>query len=338
MQIRNVCASDEKYSNYRIPGTVVTAAGTLLIYFEARRTAGDWAMMDILLYRSEDGGETFSAPITIAAGTDKFPTVNNPVCIVGRGGVLSFLYCRNYTVGGGDIFCRRSFDDGRSWSEPVNIMAATRPEYHNVFATGPCHGICTREGMLLVPVWMVPKSAGQEPLSHHPAVISTLYSLDNGETWQMGEIIPPTAEVPDPNETAAAQLSDGRIYLNVRSPRVGCRSFTVSGSGTGGWSALTPDRALTDPTCCGSVIAAEYRGRHVLLAVNCADEKIRRNLVCRASLDDGKTWPYSHTVEPGDAGYSDIAVRGEDVFVLYEQRAGERDNLARFAMAEIFGE
>jgi len=335
MNIRTHRTSDVNYSNYRIPGMVVTDAGTILTYFEARRTASDWAMMDILLYRSEDGGETFSAPLAIARGTEEFPTVNNPVCIAGRDGILSFLYCRNYTVGGGDIFCRRSFDDGRTWSEPVNIMAATRPEYHNVFATGPCHGICTRSGMLLVPVWLVPKSAGAEPMSHHPAVVSTLYSRDNGETWQMGEIIPATGECPDPNETQAAELSDGRIYLNARITRVGYRASTVSADGTGGWSPLMPERTLVDPTCCGSVAAAEYRGRHVLLAVNCADPAKRVNLVCRASTDDGRTWPYAITVEPGDAGYADIAVRGEEVYILYEQRHGERDNLAKLTLGEI---
>ena len=343
LTIRTLHESDGTYSNYRIPGMVITRAGAILTYFEARRTAGDWAHMDILLCHSEDGGESFSEPIVLAWGTEDFPTVNNPVCIAGADGVLHFLYCRNYTVNGGDIFYRRSADDGRSWSEPVDIMAATRPENHNVFATGPCHGICTDTGMLLVPVWMVPKEAGAEVMSHHPAVISTLYSRDNGDTWQLGEIIPASADCPDPSETQAAQLSDGRIWLNVRTPGTGCRAATVSETGTGGWRPLKRESALPDPACCGSVTTARWTDpqgeeRRVLLAVNCADTKARVNLTCRASIDDGATWPYSLVIEPGDAGYSDIAAAADGtVYVLYEQKYGIRENLAKFSLNDLIG-
>jgi len=338
LTVRTILQRDEAYSNYRSPGTVITKTGTVLTYFEARRTAGDWAMMDILLCRSEDGGKTFSAPLTMAAGSDEFPTVNNPVCIVGNDGILHFIYCRNYSVGGGDVFCRRSSDDGRTWSEPVNIMASTMPEYHNAFAAGPCHGICKTDGTLLVPVWMVPKAAGESLTSHHPAVVSTLYSRDNGETWQLGEIIPPTDDCPDPNETQAAELSDGRIWLNCRCTGLGCRAVTVSDTGWNDWAPLQKEIRMTDPTCCGSVTTARYSGRHILLTVNCDHAKKRENLTCRASLDDGKTWPYALVVEPGDAGYADIAAAPDGkVYVLYEQSYGLRENWAEFTLDDLLG-
>jgi len=323
------------YSNYRIPGIAVTDAGTVLIWFEARRTASDWAMMDILLYRSEDGGRTFGEPICIAKGDADCSTVNNPVCIVGQNGVLHFLFCKDYGIRKGGVFYRRSADDGLTWSEARDITPATRPDFRNVIAAGPCHGLCTRSGMLLTPVWMVPKSAGEAENSHHPAVVSTLYSRDGGDSWQMGEILPSVPGCPDPNETAAAELADGRIYLNIRSGGAKCRLRAYSGTGYESWTPLERDEGMPDPTCCGSVAAAEYRGRHVLLAVNCADPAKRVNLVCRASTDDGRTWPYAITVEPGDAGYADIAVRGEEVYILYEQRHGERDNLAKLTLGEI---
>jgi sialidase-1 len=55
-------AGQDGYGFYRIPGIVVTAKGTVLVYCEARRTRGDWAPMDILLRRSTDGGKTWDAP------------------------------------------------------------------------------------------------------------------------------------------------------------------------------------------------------------------------------------------------------------------------------------
>jgi sialidase-1 len=44
---------------YRIPGTVVTAKGTVLAYAEARRnSSADWGEIEIHLRRSTDGGRT----------------------------------------------------------------------------------------------------------------------------------------------------------------------------------------------------------------------------------------------------------------------------------------
>ena len=255
--------------------------------------------------------------------------MNNPVCIVGIDGILHFIYCRNYSVGGGDVFCRRSSDDGRTWSEPVNIMASTMPEYHNAFAAGPCHGICKTAGTLLMPVWMVPKAAGETLTSHHPAVVSTLFSRDNGETWQLGEIIHPNDECPDPNETQAAELSDGRIWLNCRCTGLGCRAVTVSGTGWDDWAPLQKEIRMTDPTCCGSVTTVLWNGRHVLLTVNCDHAKNRANLTCRASLDDGKTWPYQLVLdERENVSYPDLE-EGEngELFIVHDCERNNRFHL-----------
>ena len=63
ISIKNIWSPDETYSNHRIPGMIVTSKGTLIIYNEARRTASDWANMDIFIQRSEDHGESFGEPI-----------------------------------------------------------------------------------------------------------------------------------------------------------------------------------------------------------------------------------------------------------------------------------
>ena len=61
-------AGTEGYGHFRIPGIVTTAAGTLLAYTEARKNAGDWAPMDVLMKRSTDGGNTWSESQMLAAG------------------------------------------------------------------------------------------------------------------------------------------------------------------------------------------------------------------------------------------------------------------------------
>ena len=331
---------DGKHEVCRIPGILRTPAGTILCWGEARDTHSDWARIDLVLFRSEDGGETFSEPLTLAEGDEEHPTANNPVMIASKDGTLFFLYCRDYSVGGGNVFLRRSYDDGRSWTEPEDLMENTRPAEHNAFAFGPGHGIETPDGTLLVPVWFVEKSAGAELRSHHPAVVSSFYSRDGGKSWQLGEVVPATEGCPDPNETAAALLSDGGVYFGVRLTGAGYRAETRSRTGYDGFAPLAPAHALPDPTCMGSVLSARYEGRHVLISVNCASTERRENLTLRASFDDGRTWPRYLIVEPGDAGYSDLClIPGEDptICVLYEQRAGEVLRFARVPLSALAG-
>ena len=326
------------YAACRIPGLVRSACGTLLLYCEARDSLSDWARIDLLLFRSEDGGETFSDPFVLASGDARHPTVNNPVMIAGESGELFFLFCRDYSVDSGGVFLRKSGDDGKTWSDPVDLTECTCPQLHNAFAFGPGHGIETADGALLSPVWFVPKSAGEDPRSHHPAVASSFRSEDGGESWSLGEILPATEGCPDPNETAAARTSDGGVYFNVRLTGAGVRAASRSKNGRDGFTPLEPVPEQPDPTCMGSVVNAEWQGRPVILAVNCDSRTERVNLTLRASPDDGKSWPRSLVIDPGDAGYSDLCmIPGEDptVCVLYEKRWGTELFFARLPLSEL---
>lgn len=330
MKITTVVRANDVFQKYRIPGIAVTAKNTVLMYYEARHQPGDWENMEIQLFRSEDGGETFSEPFVMAAGTDELPVAGNPVCIPEPDGTLHFLYQRQYSIGGGSLYYRKSTDDGKTWSKPRDISAFCMPEYHNVFAFGPGHGICTSTGMLIVPVWMVPKDRNAGLTEHHPSVVSTCYSLDCGETWQLGELIMDSAEIPNPNETQIAELPDGTLYMNLRNQDTGYRARVWSKTGYSGWTKPELDLALPDPTCFGSCAAYHHNGVDALLFVNCANKiNVRENIVCRASFDGGRTWERSVVVEPGDGGYVDIAVLGDGtVCVLYEQRFGVCDKLS----------
>ncbi len=319
MKLRTVCSvgyqPDVGY--YRIPGIVRTEAGTLLVVCEARASASDWAGIDLTLLRSEDGGESWSEPVVLTAGIRERKTINNPVLFASGDGTVHLLYCVEYGLeGAGGVFYRKSCDDGRTWSDVREISADCEPKLHNVFAPGPGHGICRRNGQLLVPVWLVPKSAGVERMAHHPAEVRTLTSDDGGKRWTLSEQIP-DGGIHDPNETAAAELCDGRVILNVRATRLGCRAQTI-----GDGQRFAPMRAvpeLVDPTCFGSIAAAEIDGIHAVACVNCADQNARRNLTVSVSADGGTTWSAKTVITEGAAGYADLAI-GPDgtMFVVFE--------------------
>ena len=323
---------DETYTNHRIPGMIVTKKGTLIVYCEARRSASDWAYMDILMQRSTDFGESFSTPILLAEGNDLHKTVNNPVMLEDKNGRLHFLYCEDYTVRGGRVLHRYSDDDGESFSAPVDITDACMPEYHNAFALGPGHGICTPDGTLVVPIWMVPKYHQSPLTSHAPSVVTTLYSKDMGESWTLGELLYSNKDIINPNESVAAVTEDGRVYLNIRIAGY-CRAVAYSDNGYSAWKDYAPDYALPDPQCFGSV--ASYKSKddpYTLIFANCATKSGRTNVTVRASFDGGKTYPVSKVIDELRGGYVEVAAdpKADKIYVLYEDKFGITDHLAVF--------
>jgi sialidase-1 len=356
-------AGKDGYALYRIPGIVCTAKGTLLAYCEARKSnRGDWGTIDIMLRRSTDGGRTWSPrqkiadvpgpksknPVALAQrlATDGEVTYNNPVAIVdhqssvGGKSVVHFLFCLEYMR----CFCMRSEDDGQSFSTPVEITATFdqfRSDYDwKVLATGPNHGIQLRTGRLVVPVWISPGTGGH---AHRPSVTSVIYSDDHGQSWLRGQIaVPDTPEWIIPNETVVAELADGRVMLNVRSEsKAHRRIITTSPNGATNWSTPKFDDALLEPICMASLVrvsTASSGGRNRLLFANpdnlsradgkeeAGKNRDRRNLTLKLSYDEGQTWPVRRVLEPGRAGYSDLAV-GPDgtIFCLYESGTTDGD-------------
>jgi len=337
---RELFRGDEEYTNYRIPGMLVTKKGTLLVYCEARREAADWAKMDLLLLRSRDHGKSFGDRILLAQGNDLHPTVNNPVMMEDLLGRIHFLYCEDYSVAGGRVLQRISEDDGISWSEPKDLTPFTHPEERNAFALGPGHGITLKDGTLLVPVWMVPRHYCRELHSHKPSVISTFYSKDHGATWALGEILSSTDQVISPNETSAAQTADGRVYLNIRH-MMGWRARAFSDDGISRWEGYECDFQLPDPCCFGSTAVIED-GIHppVLLFANCADHLQRKNVTVRAGFDHGKTFPVTMVLDAERGGYVEIAADSKSslVYVLYENNKGESVHFARFPLELLLSE
>ena len=341
---------------YRIPGIIVTKKGTVLVYCEGRRrTGGDWDTIDIMLRRSTDKGESFSParvigqvdfpiqrnPVAIERkqGLESDVTYNNPVAIADRNGIVHFLFCIDYMR----VFYMRSSDDGVTFSKPVEITASLesyRPAYAwRVVATGPGHGIQLKNGRLLVPIWL---SLGQRGNGHGPSVNSTIFSDDHGKTWKHGEIaIPDTAEFPSANETSAVELADGRIMLNARVPSAhNRRVVTISKDGATNWSAPKYQEDLPDPICMAGFVRLSSKGKSRILFSNPdnlarADgkdqvSKDRKNVTVRISYDEGVSWPVKRSIEPGQSGYSDLAVLPDHTILCFYESAGKFLTLAKF--------
>ncbi len=334
------------YALYRIPGLIVTARGTLLAYCEARKgERGDWGTIDLLLRRSTDGGRTWSDPQKLAEppsdwqknplalkqklGAADEVTLNNPLLIADRTlDVVHALYCVEYNR----CFYRRSDDDGKSFGAPVEITATFekfRPHYAwQTLATGPAHGLQLsgkpkKDGRLVVPVWL---STGEGGHAHRPSCVATIYSDDNGRTWECGEIAVPHAEGFNPSETVVVELGDGKVLLNFRHEgKPALRGVITSADGATGWTKLRYDKALPEPVCMGSIVRVQRASEKPLIAfanLHNSASKERKNLTVKLSRDDAQTWPHARTLEPGSSGYSDLAATADGtIYCLFERGA-----------------
>ena len=310
----------------RIPGIVCTKSGALIAYCEKRHgEGGDWAVIDIAMQKSTDGGKVWSEEKIIAESGGH--TINNPVMIADDRGILHFIWCRDYAR----AFYQKSADDGETFTEPVEITYVFE-KFRKFFdwkciAAGPGHGICLKNGQLVVPVWLAAEKA------HMPSVSASVFSSDGGKTWDIGKILFEDETLINPNETAAVELSDSRVLFNVRNMSQNHkRAVAVSGNVENDLEYLGFDRNLTDAWCFASLACCEYQGRHTIFFSNCKNETTDRyNLTIRSSQDDCKTW--SEGLEIADwAGYSDICAKDGYLYCYFESVT---DNIMSLKVVKI---
>ncbi len=333
------------YHTYRIPALVVTAEGTLLAFCEGRKSsASDEGDIDLLVKRSEDGGKTWSEQMTVhEEGGDAPITIGNPCPIVDENGTIHLPFTHNNKR----LFYTKSTDDGLTWSEPMEHTGILDGfDYPLVrIATGPGHGIQMSTGRLIAPVWVSDRERRDvnKNVTNRRYQSGIIYSDDAGVTWHTGGLVPPT--IRRLNEAMVIERRDGSLFLNMRAYGSGYRATSVSKDAGVTWCEPVLETDLPCPTCQASMI--KLTDREVLFAnpAVTVDGKVsganRRNLTVRLSTDEGRTWKYSHELDPGRAGYSDLAVAKDGtIFCLYEcgeERYNQRLTIARFNRAWILG-
>jgi sialidase-1 len=328
------------YHTYRIPSLLLTPRGTLLAFAEARRETGaDSGDIDLVVKRSRDGGRSWSAMQVI--GDNGPNTFGNPCPVVDRStGTIWLLSTQNAgsdkeaaivdvtSKGTRTVWVMKSVDDGETWSEPREITGQVKRADWTWYATGPGVGIQTRSGRLVIPANH--SEAGTKASRSH-----LFYSDDHGATWQLGAVSDPGT-----NESQVAELSDGRLMLNMRNhpPKpVNYRMIAISRDAGQTLSAAEPDSTLVEPPAQASLVSvppASNGGRAGWLLFANPAAATRTRMTVRLSRDNGATWNAGRVVHEGPSAYSSLAVFPDATAGLLYER-GDRSPYERLAFARL---
>ncbi|WP_030978663.1 sialidase family protein [Streptomyces sp. NRRL S-1824] len=333
------------YASYRIPAVVRTRTGALLAFAEGRvggrEDSGD---IDVVVRRSRDGGCTWGPLQVVAAG--RGDTRGNPAPVVDpRTGAIVLVTSYNsgevteeqiLTGETADeesrrVFVQTSQDEGRSFSEPREITSAVKRANWRWYATGPGHAVALTRGehagRLVVPAnhSAAPSArsgdTGQEPKCYGAHAI---YSDDSGRSWHLGFVDDAYEGSVNANESAAAQLPDGRLYFSARNQRGTSPGNRLDAYSDDDGASLDRPYAvqptLSDvPMVQGSVLQLTAEERGELLFSGPSVPSGRVAMALWSSADGGRSFRKVLTLSSRKAGYSDLVqLDDRTVGILYE--------------------
>ncbi|MBC8766424.1 exo-alpha-sialidase [Arenibacter sp. BSSL-BM3] len=316
----------EGYKCFRIPAVITTKKGALLAFAEGRKNGcSDTGSIDLVMKRSTDGGKTWGKLEVL--WHDEGNTCGNPSPVVDRTTGHIFLLS-TWNLGEDHeseiiaqkskdtrrVFVLKSENEGESWSVPKEITSDVKLPNWTWYATGPGSGIQILGGRYkdrLVIASDHIEAVTKKYYSH------TIYSDDNGETWELGGSTP----LDQVNECEVVELSDHRLMLNMRNydRQMSSRQLAYSDDGGESWKDMHHHESLIEPICQASTLRFDYKGQVYVLFANPADTKNRVNMTIRGSSDDGKSWPMVKQFFPGASAYSDLTpIDRKNIGILYE--------------------
>lgn len=330
-------AGDDGAAAFRIPGLVTTNKGTLLGVYDVRYNSSVDLQehIDIGLSRSIDGGKTWekmrlplafgeygglpAAQNGVGDPSILVDTKTNTIWIVaawthGMGNQRAWWSSQqgmdvNHTA---QLVLVKSTDDGKTWSEPINITEQVKHHEWYFLLQGPGRGITMEDGTLVFPIQYI----GKDRIPN----AGIMYSKDRGETWTIHNHARTNT-----TEAQVAEVVPGTLMLNMRDNRGGSRAvYTTSDLGMT-WKEHESSRtALPEPVCMASLISVKAAdnvlGKDILIFSNPNTTNARKNITIKISLDGGNTWAHQLLLDEGENwGYSCLTmVDKETIGILYE--------------------
>ena len=332
-------SGDDGVESYRIPGLVTTNAGTLLGVYDVRHnnSADLQEYVEIGLSRSTDGGQTWEKMrIPMSFGEyGGLPKAQNgcgdPAILVDKQtGTIWIVAAWTHGMGWNRAWTNsmpgmdkehtaqlvmvKSEDDGRTWSEPINVTEQMKDPSWYFFFQGPGRGITMDDGTLV----FASQYIGKDKIPN----AGIMYSKDHGKTWKVSKHARTNT-----TESQVAEIAPGILMLNMRDNRGGSRAVSTTTDMGETWKEHESSRtALPESICMASLIHVKAKdnvlGKDILLFSNPNTTEGRHSMTIKASLDGGYTWlPENQLlVDSGSSwGYSCLSmIDQETVGILYE--------------------
>jgi sialidase-1 len=195
------------------------------------------------------------------------------------------------------------------------------------YATGPGHAVRLRHGphagRLLVPAnhsVAPPPSSPDDGTEDKYYSGHAFFSDDDGTNWRLGFVDETPDNYVNPNESTAAELPNGRVYLNARNDSDAPAHRVDAYSDDGGETLdprYRPQGSIHTPVVQGSVL--QLSTQDTLLYSGPADPARRAVMSIRTSHDHGTTWQPGPTISELPAAYSDlIEIDDRTIGILYE--------------------
>lgn len=216
------------------------------------------------------------------------------------------------------IWLRYSDDNGKSWSNPVNLSAFIKNDKEKFLGVCPGRGITTSFNSKERIIFCVYDNYGIRQN------VSTIYSDDNGETWHRGEETKIKAGLIKTNESQIVELNNGvlRMFSRNSSNYV---SYADSTDGGVTWSKFSADSdLLAKGSCMSSFIntSKTIDGKKVVLGSYPSDFSERADGVIRVGLINDKNdidWISTYPVTDGFYAYSCLTELSDgNIALLYE--------------------
>ncbi len=319
--------------SYRIPAIVTASDGSLVTVTDKRwNNTGDLPnKIDLVVRRSTDNGQTWSAPLTISNFGASSGTGDAALLVdkIKNPGTIICMFAANQGFGASTAsnpikvqYCK-STDNGITWSAPTDVTnqiygAGCSNPYSQTWngafvSSGRMFQL--RNGRIMAVMDVRQTSSGTQDNF-------TIYSDDGGTTWAALTSDPSThgiAAAGQANEAKLVELDNGNLLMSTRhSPN---QLMSVSTNAGLTWGSASSNAQLVEPSCNGDFIrftsTVDGYNKSRLLQSIPNNSGTRKNVSVFISYDEGTTWNTSKTIYPQASAYSSLTILPDGTIGMY---------------------